>query len=115
MRYLDFNPDVQYWSSETTHIPYRCPSDNEVHKYHIDFTIKYHNGKILLVEVKPEKQTVLPKSSKGKSKKTNLTEHLTFMKNRAKWIAADKYAKANNATFRIWTEITLRRLGIPIL
>jgi hypothetical protein len=37
------------------------------------------------------------------------------MKNRAKWIAADKYAKANNATFRIWTEITLRRLGIPIL
>lgn len=115
MRYLDLNPDVKYWSSEETVVMYNDTTTNEIRQYFIDFTIKYHNGKVLLVEVKPSKQTVLPKQTKGKSKVTYLTEALAFQKNKAKWLAADKYAKENNAQFVIWTEIYLKKLGIAIL
>jgi hypothetical protein len=113
--YFDNNPDVMYWSSETAIVKYKCPSDNLVHDYLIDFTVKYKNGKVLLIEVKPENQVILPKAKQGKSKKSLLNEHLTFMKNKQKWLAAHKYAKENGAEFRIWTERVLKKLGMPIL
>ena len=112
-KYLDLNPDVQYWSSETAKVQYRCPTDNSPHVYYIDFTIKYTNGEILLVEVKPSSQTIRPKSSKGKSKATTLTENLAFIKNVAKWKSAHEYAQANGAKFVIWTEKYLKTIGVP--
>lgn len=115
MRYLDLNPDIKYWSSEETIVRYICPTDNKIHNYIIDFTLKYNNGNILLVEVKPLKQTILPKQTKGKSKKSYLTEALAFQKNKSKWLAAHAYAQQNNARFVIWSEVQLRRFGIPIL
>lgn len=109
------NPDVEYWSSEETVLPYVCPTDNNIHKYYIDFTVKFRNGAVLLIEVKPKNQTIIPKNTKGKSKKTYTAQVLAFVKNRAKWESADKYATANNAKFVIWTEIQLRKIGLPII
>lgn len=115
MIYLDTNSDVVQWSSEETVIIYRCPTDDELHKYYIDFTVKYKNGKVILVEVKPEKQTIVPKKTKGKSKNTFLTETHAFIKNRAKWVSANDFAIKNKCEFKIWTEKKLKMLGIPIL
>jgi hypothetical protein len=112
--YFDNNPDVVFWSSETCIIPYICATDNQRHEYKIDFTVKYKSGKVLLIEVKPSNQISLPKSKSGKSKKTLLNEHMTFAKNKSKWLAAHKYAKENGAEFKIWTEVVLKKLGMPI-
>jgi hypothetical protein len=112
--YFDKNPDVVQWSSESVIVKYKCPSDDEWHDYIIDFVVKFKSGKILLIEVKPKSQTILPKASSGKSKKTLLTEQLTFVKNREKWKAADTYAKEHNAQFVVWSEQTLKSLGMPI-
>jgi hypothetical protein len=114
MRYLDMNPDVQYWSSEETVIKYKCSSDGQLHDYYIDITLQYRDGRVLLIEIKPKSQTILPIQTKGKSKTTYLTEALAFQKNKSKWRAAHEYAQKNNAKFVIWTEVTLRRMGLPI-
>lgn len=114
-RWADLNPDIIKWGSEIIKIPYICPSDGKTHTYIIDFIFKYKDNTVLLVEVKPYNQTLIPKSSKGKKKNTILTEHLVFIKNKSKWIYANKYAEENGAKFVIWTEKKLKSLGIPIL
>ena len=114
-RWADLNPDIISWGSELIKIPYVCPTDNQVHTYIIDFIFKFKDGRVLLVEVKPENQTKLPKASKGKKKSTTLTEQLVFVKNVAKWKKANEYAIANNCKFVIWTETHLKKIGLPIL
>lgn len=114
MKWADLNPDIQYWSSEETTIKYICGTDGSPHTYYIDFTFKFKSGKVLLVEIKPENQTIPPKASKGKKKTTLLTEQLAYVKNTSKWKAAVKYANEHNASFQVWTEKTLRKLGILI-
>lgn len=113
--WADKNPDIQYWSSESVKVNYKCSTDGEMHQYIIDFTLKYTDGTILLVEVKPFQQTIKPKITKGKRKSTILTEQLAFMKNVSKWTAADEFAKKNNCKFVIWTENKLRAIGVPII
>lgn len=113
-KWADLNPDIEYWGSEINIVKYLCPSDGQLHNYYIDFTFKYKNGKVLLVEVKPANQTILPKSTKGKKKSTLLTENLAFMKNVAKWRAGHKYAEENGAKFVIWTQESLRKMGINV-
>ena len=113
-KYFDLNPDIIYWSSETAKVKYRCPTDDAIHTYLIDFTVKYKDGTILLIEVKPANQTILPKSTKGRKKSTVLTENLVFLKNVAKWKAGHKYAEENGAKFVIWTENHLRKIGVPV-
>lgn len=111
MMWADSNPDVIKWGSEITVIEYICGTDGDVHKYYIDFTFKFSSGKVLLVEVKPKKQTHAPERTKGKSKKTLLTEDLAYIKNKSKWKYAIAYAKKNNINFEIWSEETLKKLG----
>lgn len=113
MLWCDNNPNVINWSSEELVIPYLCPTDNAYHRYFVDFTITLIDGQNLWVELKPEKYTKLPE--KQKSKKRHITEVFQYVKNQAKWKAADEYAKKHNAKFQIWTENTLKKLGIKIL
>ena len=101
--WCDKNPSVVKWSSEETIIPYRCPTDNHIHRYFIDFKITVNTGKTYLVEVKPYKQTQLPEYP-GKRTQRYLIESLTFMKNQAKWEAATNYAKDRGWEFKIITE-----------
>jgi hypothetical protein len=101
--WCDKNPSVIKWSSEETIIPYRCPTDNHIHRYFVDFKITVNTGKTYLVEVKPYKQTQLPEYP-GKRTQRYLIESLTFMKNQAKWEAATNYAKDRGWEFKIITE-----------
>lgn len=101
--WCDKNSSVVKWSSEETIIPYRCPTDNHIHRYFVDFKITVNTGKTYLVEVKPYKQTQLPEYP-GKRTQRYLMESLTFMKNQAKWEAATNYAKDRGWEFKIITE-----------
>lgn len=113
MRWCDSKPCVKKWSSETVVVPYISPVDLRAHRYFVDFTIEFSNGKKFLVEVKPEAQTRPPK--KKKQTKKFMEEVATYGVNQAKWVAAKKFAEANGAEFSVWTEKTLTEgLGIPL-
>ena len=104
--WCDKNPSITKWSSEETVIPYRCPTDEKIHRYFVDFKITTSVGKTYLVEVKPSKQTQPPEYP-GRRTQRYLVESLTFMKNQAKWKAADEYAKDRGWEFKIITEYEL--------
>ena len=105
--WVDKNPQVVKWSSEETIIPYRCPTDNKIHRYFVDFKIQVRGKDNLLrtylVEVKPAKQTQ-PPVYPGKRTQKYLTESLTYLKNQAKWKAATEYCKDRGWEFKIITE-----------
>ena len=112
MNWCDNNSSVIKWNSEETIIPYRCPTDNRFHRYFVDFRIQIKSRdnqlKTYLVEVKPAGQTQ-PPVYPGRKTKRYLTEALTFMKNQAKWEAAEQYCLDRGWEFKIITE---RELGI---
>jgi hypothetical protein len=101
--WCDKNPSVLKWSSEETIIPYKCPTDNRIHRYFVDFKITVTTGKTYLVEVKPKTQTQ-PPIYPGKRTQRYLQESLAFMKNQAKWEAAGEFAKDRGWEFKIITE-----------
>lgn len=113
-RWLDDNDDIIEWSSEEVVIPYRCKTDNKIHRYYIDIYFKAANGKKYLIEIKPKKETVPPKIPKRKTKRY-VTEVMTYVKNQSKWEAAKSFALDRGYIFDIWHEDTLRGLGIKIL
>lgn len=108
--WCDKNPAVVKWLSEETVVPYRCPTDNKLHRYFIDFQIQIKQKdkmlKTYLVEVKPAAQTQ-PPIFPGKRTQRYLTESMTFIKNQAKWKAATEYAKDRGWEFKIITEYEL--------
>ena len=101
--WCDKNPSVLKWNSEETVIPYKCPTDNRIHRYFVDFKIYVNTGKTYLVEVKPKMQT-LPPIYPGKRTQRYLQESLAFMKNQAQWEAASEFAKDRGWEFKIITE-----------
>ena len=113
-RWCEERDDVVSWASEETVIPYICKTDNKPHLYYMDLKIKFSNGRIVLVEIKPKKETVPPKKPTRQTKKY-INEVMTYIKNESKWKAASKYAKERNYEFEIWTEETLKSLGIKLL
>jgi hypothetical protein len=118
MMWCDTNDAVVSWSSEEVVIPYLCPTDNTWHRYFIDFCITMTDGKKFWIELKPDKYTrppLKPNKSTKSSKRRHITEVYQFIKNTAKWTAAKELATKNGATFQVWTENTLQRLGIKVL
>lgn len=113
-RWLDENDNVKKWSSEETIIPYRCKTDNKIHRYFVDLKVTFKTGQTYFIEIKPEKET---KEPKARSRKTPsyIREVMTYVKNISKWEAATEYAKDRNCIFEIWTENTLKGLGIKLL
>ena len=57
----------------------------------MDLKITYNNGKTILVEIKPEKETK-PPAFHGKKSKRYINEGMTYVKNMNKWSAAQEYA-----------------------
>lgn len=112
MNWCDSTSSILKWVSEETIIPYRCATDNRLHRYFVDFKIQVSSrdgiNKTYLVEVKPDGQT-RPPVYPGRNTKRYITESLTFMKNQSKWEAAVKYCKDRNWEFKIITE---KDLGI---
>jgi len=113
-KYLEDNPDVKEWAAEEIVIPYICSTDGKRHRYFIDIYFKTTAGKVYLIEIKPDKETMPPKTPKRRTKRY-LTEQLTYVKNQSKWKAAREFAADNGAEFYVWTEKTLKSLGIKIL
>lgn len=110
MYYLDFNPAVLRWGSETVVVPYFYEVDQKWHRYFVDFVMTVRNSKgqevTYLVEIKPKKDTEakMPKKMTEKSKMNYTKALLTKEKNEAKWKAATEFATNNGMIFKVLTE-----------
>ena len=106
-KYLDSNKNVLRWGSEEIKIPYYSPVDKKWHKYFPDFIVEKidddKNINTLVIEVKPYKQTLVPKKKKRKTK-SYIGDCLRYEVNKAKWQAAEKFCKENGWKFIILTE-----------
>ena len=111
-QFFDRNPNVLRWSSEEIAIPYVKPTDGRVHRYFPDYWIEYRdkqgNLKQEIIEVKPDAQTRSP-TRKGKARRTQIYEQLTYTVNIAKWRSATLFCKERGIVFRILTEKQLFR------
>lgn len=106
MSYVDQHPDIIQWGSEEFSIPYRSPIDGKVHRYFPDFWIKKKNNEIIVVEIKPRKQTKPPKQQ-IKMTKRYLSEVKTWGINSAKWKAAKAFCEDRQWKFIIMDEYHL--------
>jgi TnsA endonuclease N terminal len=102
MRMLDEHPGVEKWASESIQIPYRCPITGKYTIYVPDFFVVYNDKKgskhAEVVEVKPQSQTVLEKVGKSRYNQEQ------YVKNMAKWEAANAWCKQQGLKFRIVNE-----------
>ena len=113
-KWCDNNPNIKSWSSESVAIPYKSSVDGKYHRYFVDLKITFNNGKTSLVEIKPKKQTQPPKK-KTRTSRRYITEVMTYGTNTSKWKYAEQYAYDRGWDFEIWTEDTLRNLGIKLI
>ena len=102
MRFCDNNPSITQWASESIQIPYRNPLTGKNTIYVPDFFIVYNDKKqkrvAELIEVKPNNQAKLESAGK------NAQNRAALIVNRAKWEAANKWAKNKGIRFRVLTE-----------
>lgn len=112
-RWLDHNKDIKYWASEEFFIPYICSTDGRKHKYYPDVYFETVTGRKILVEIKPKKQVSPPKSKRRT--RQSLNEAATYAKNLSKWSAAKEFCEYNGIEWQIWTEDTLKSMGIKII
>jgi hypothetical protein len=107
MKKLDLNENILEWSSEEIALPYKSPLDKRIHKYYPDFYVKERlsDGTIkkYIVEIKPKKQTLEPKVPKRKTK-GYIYEVYEYVKNQAKWKAAEDWCADMGYEFKILTE-----------
>lgn len=112
-RWCDENPQILKWVSEEVIIPYYYPLDKKYHRYFVDLKFTTSEG-TFLIEIKPKSQTLPPKKPSRQTKKF-LTEAAEYVKNQCKWKAATEYAKDRGWQFAVWTEDTIKSMGIKIL
>jgi hypothetical protein len=100
--FCDNNPSVQQWASEPVKIPYRDPLTGKQTVYVPDFLIYYIDRNMKshaeLIEIKPANQMLIEKVGK------NPYNQAQYVKNMAKWEAANKWARNQGITFRIINE-----------
>ena len=111
-RWCDHNPNVVEWSSENVIIPYVNPLTGKTHKYMVDNRVVIKEGDKLvkyLIEIKPKTQTRRPTSHGNKKQSTMLYENIEYVRNRAKWAAAQKWCDKHGYKFQIVTEDELFR------
>ncbi|QIG69620.1 head completion protein [Rhizobium phage RHph_I46] len=114
---LDNNPNVEKWASEELAIQYISPVDGKPHRYFVDFLVRFKDGNIVMVEIKPYGQTIPPVEPTKKSNKAlgRYREELsTYLINMAKWKAASDFCAKNGMRFLVYTERELRSLGMPV-
>lgn len=107
LKWCDNNKKVLQIHYEKVVIPYKCKTDEKIHKYYVDCKIKYLESsgpKTYLIEIKPFKQTLPPKPSKRKKRQTIITEQYNWLKNTSKWTSAKQYCKSKGWRWCIMTE-----------
>jgi hypothetical protein len=101
-QFCDNNPAIQQWASECVKIPYKDPLTGKQTVYVPDFFIVYldKNQKkhAEIIEIKPANQMI--KERVGK----NPYNQAQYVKNMAKWQAANIWAKQNGLIFRVLNE-----------
>lgn len=113
-RWCDTNSSVKSWSSEEIAIPYLDKTDNKSHIYYPDLKITFEDGRVLIIEIKPKNQVEKPKKQ-SRMTKGYIQTVLLYVKNISKWAAAEAWCKRYGYEFTIWTEDTLKNLGIKLL
>ena len=106
-RWLDRNPNIVSWGSESVVIPYISPVDNKPHRYFVDLNLtllENNTYQKYLIEIKPLAQVLPPTKSARKKPTTVLYETVTYSVNQAKWDAARNWCKRHNYKFLIFTE-----------
>lgn len=109
-KWCDNSSDIIQWGSEEVVVPYYYEADRRYHRYYIDLIIELKNGKVILVEIKPSKETKPPTGNKRTKRYIN--EAYTYVKNQNKWEAAVEFAESKGWEFQIWTEKELSKMGI---
>jgi len=104
--------NIKSWSSEETVIPYISAVDNKYHRYFVDLKLNMMDGRTILVEIKPDKQTKPPKGKRRT--KRFISESLEYVKNQCKWQAANEYCLDRGWHFQIWTEKKLKEMGMKV-
>lgn len=102
MKFCDTNISVQKWASEAVQIPYRDPLTGRQTVYVPDFFIQYVDKNLKthveLIEIKPASQSILERVGKNKYNQAQ------FIKNQAKWKAANFWCNQQGIKFRIVNE-----------
>ncbi len=102
MMFCDNNPSIQQWASESIKIPYRDPLTGKQTVYVPDFLIYYLDKNLKkhaeIIEIKPANQTL--KERVGK----NPYNQAQYVKNMAKWSAANEWARNHGIKFRVINE-----------
>jgi hypothetical protein len=102
MLFCDNNPSVQQWASEPVRIPYKDPLTGKQTIYVPDFLITYVDRRqkkhVELVEIKPANQQLAEKVGK------NPYNQAQYIKNLAKWEAANAWCRNQGIQFRIINE-----------
>jgi hypothetical protein len=111
MRWCDENPNIIKWASEEISILYYNPIKSSTARYYPDLLLIMPDGKKRLIEIKPKVQTQAPEKPKRSSQRY-LTEVATWAVNNEKWKSAKEFCANNNVQFEIWTEDTLKQMGI---
>lgn len=117
MTWCDLHPNITKWSSEPVAIPYISPIDNRPHRYYVDFWVLIERDgekKQYLIEIKPDAQTKPPNQklmstvNEGKATASQLKRYnrelRTYIVNKAKFVAATKYAQQRGMEFQVCTE-----------
>lgn len=109
MKFCDGNPYVQKWASEAVSIPYKCPITGKQTIYVPDFFIQYldKNSTVHteIIEVKPQNQTLKEKVGQ------NRNNQIQYVRNVAKWRAAQAWCKSQGIKFRVINEQDLFHQG----
>ena len=102
MRMCDNNPSIIQWASEAIQIPYRDPLTGKHTVYVPDFFIQYVDKfskmHVELIEIKPASQAILERVGKNKYNQAQ------FVKNQAKWKAANFWCNQQGIKFRVVNE-----------
>ena len=141
-RWCDDNPAVIEWGCETASIQYRNPAAVDldacrkygvspldpmnwpIHNYYPDFYLEIRadddedgtKTKRLFIEIKPKHQTERPipppVGAKLQEQKRFNEAARTYLQNDAKWKAAIAWCQDRGIEFKVFTEVTLQKMGI---
>ncbi len=110
-KWADHNPNVLSWGSETIIVPYPNPLTGRVSRYFVDFNIiiRDKNGQLkkFLVEIKPHNQTIPPIQTRNT--RSLAKRQAEYIKNQAKWKAANEWSTKKGYDFVVLTE---KHLGL---
>jgi hypothetical protein len=109
MMFCDNNPSVHQWASESIKIPYKDPLTGKNTIYVPDFLIVYldrHQKKHAeVIEIKPANQTLRERVGK------NPYNQAQYVKNMAKWSAANAWCHQHGVKFRVINEQDMYHTG----